>query len=134
MDIIFDLFFFFLMIRRPPRSTLFPYTTLFRSEQCDHMLLIQQWVLRGAPEAAHTDVVRPVLPEHVVVQNRVREGLAGPVRAAGTGEVTIRAADRQRTNVGAECGAVLDRNQTSGLRTRGRGAARLYAIGSLGAR
>src|SRR5260370_8003247 len=27
------LFFFFLMIRRPPRSTLFPYTTLFRSPQ-----------------------------------------------------------------------------------------------------
>src|SRR2546426_4876562 len=28
-----DLFFFFLMIRRPPRSTLFPYTTLFRSDE-----------------------------------------------------------------------------------------------------
>src|SRR2546427_9845686 len=27
----FSPFFFFLMIRRPPRSTLFPYTTLFRS-------------------------------------------------------------------------------------------------------
>src|SRR3712207_8901343 len=27
------MFFFFLMIRRPPRSTLFPYTTLFRSVQ-----------------------------------------------------------------------------------------------------
>src|SRR6266705_7011610 len=26
-------FFFFLMIRRPPRSTLFPYTTLFRSHE-----------------------------------------------------------------------------------------------------
>src|SRR5438132_13752455 len=26
-----DCYFFFLMIRRPPRSTLFPYTTLFRS-------------------------------------------------------------------------------------------------------
>src|SRR5258705_8235369 len=26
------MFFFFLMIRRPPRSTLFPYTTLFRSD------------------------------------------------------------------------------------------------------
>src|SRR2546430_6894291 len=26
-------FFFFLMIRRPPRSTLFPYTTLFRSDE-----------------------------------------------------------------------------------------------------
>src|SRR5256885_3262201 len=29
--VVFTLFFFFLMIRRPPRSTLFPYTTLFRS-------------------------------------------------------------------------------------------------------
>src|SRR6266498_3829310 len=28
---VFVFFFFFLMIRRPPRSTLFPYTTLFRS-------------------------------------------------------------------------------------------------------
>src|SRR6476661_9634195 len=27
-------FFFFLMIRRPPRSTLFPYTTLFRAAPC----------------------------------------------------------------------------------------------------
>src|SRR5256885_16373006 len=27
----YETFFFFLMIRRPPRSTLFPYTTLFRS-------------------------------------------------------------------------------------------------------
>src|SRR2546430_11861666 len=26
--------FFFLMIRPPPRSTLFPYTTLFRSREC----------------------------------------------------------------------------------------------------
>src|SRR5947208_16882451 len=30
------LFFFFLMIRRPPRSTLFPYTTLFRSLPARH--------------------------------------------------------------------------------------------------
>src|SRR5882762_10052345 len=30
---IVDFFFFFLMIRRPPRSTLFPYTTLFRSSR-----------------------------------------------------------------------------------------------------
>src|SRR6266576_6453288 len=30
---LFLLFFFFLMIRRPPRSTLFPYTTLFRSSR-----------------------------------------------------------------------------------------------------
>src|SRR3712207_6669615 len=35
--------FFFLMIRRPPRSTLFPYTTLFRSklvrDRCDEVAL-----------------------------------------------------------------------------------------------
>src|ERR1035437_10767230 len=30
-------FFFFLMIRRPPRSTLFPYTTLFRSKTCRNL-------------------------------------------------------------------------------------------------
>src|SRR5260370_31096071 len=34
----FSLLFFFLMIRRPPRSTLFPYTTLFRSEGCEPLL------------------------------------------------------------------------------------------------
>src|SRR5258705_9211305 len=33
------LFFFFLMIRRPPRSTLFPYTTLFRSDRVDAVLV-----------------------------------------------------------------------------------------------
>src|SRR2546429_7091045 len=35
----FVVFFFFLMIRRPPRSTLFPYTTLFRSRGtgCRHI-------------------------------------------------------------------------------------------------
>src|SRR5688572_17231155 len=34
-------YFFFLMIRRPPRSTLFPYTTLFRS--CEGSLAIQEF-------------------------------------------------------------------------------------------
>src|SRR2546422_8564227 len=33
MEVSIVAFFFFLMIRRPPRSTLFPYTTLFRSIQ-----------------------------------------------------------------------------------------------------
>src|SRR2546430_8990831 len=32
----YTLLFFFLMIRRPPRSTLFPYTTLFRSGRAAH--------------------------------------------------------------------------------------------------
>src|SRR5947209_13023117 len=38
MSISFLLFFFFLMIRRPPRSTLFPYTTLFRSRSAAEAL------------------------------------------------------------------------------------------------
>src|SRR5437660_4088318 len=39
-----SIFFFFLMIRRPPRSTLFPYTTLFRSH------LIPEGGYRGIPK------------------------------------------------------------------------------------
>src|SRR2546429_4606035 len=40
-------FFFFLMIRRPPRSTLFPYTTLFRSvddQAADAQVLAAQFL------------------------------------------------------------------------------------------
>src|SRR2546421_11137449 len=36
-------FFFFLMIRRPPRSTLFPYTTLFRSASSAPRALRQRY-------------------------------------------------------------------------------------------
>src|SRR5256885_13170381 len=45
-------FFFFLMIRRPPRSTLFPYTTLFRSHglrQDGEINAIWQEAIGGAP-------------------------------------------------------------------------------------
>src|SRR3954462_14067644 len=34
--------FFFLMIRRPPRSTLFPYTTLFRSNETAYEIMIRR--------------------------------------------------------------------------------------------
>src|SRR3712207_8427944 len=47
-----ELLFFFLMIRRPPRSTLFPYTTLFRSVQTrgkEHAGLLHV----GDPEPGH---------------------------------------------------------------------------------
>src|SRR5438445_2544645 len=39
--------FFFLMIRRPPRSTLFPYTTLFRSD-FDFLTSNKVWILLTA--------------------------------------------------------------------------------------
>src|SRR5258706_7508947 len=43
------LFFFFLMIRRPPRSTLFPYTTLFRSSD----LALEEAALDAGHHPAH---------------------------------------------------------------------------------
>src|SRR5690349_23325513 len=43
------------MIRRPPRSTLFPYTTLFRSDRED--VGIEDDVLRRETNVAHEDVV-----------------------------------------------------------------------------
>src|SRR2546426_12358874 len=64
-------YFFFLMIRRPPRSTLFPYTTLFRSktdreavaaelkrflgEVLKHARLDLSFAVRMEPEAAPAD-------------------------------------------------------------------------------
>src|SRR2546430_13568745 len=64
MAVIAYLCFFFLMIRRPPRSTLFPYTTLFRS------------VERYAHERHH---VRPLVDEPLVLH------FPGPPNAGGGG-------------------------------------------------
>src|SRR3989454_4881204 len=47
--------FFFLMIRRPPRSTLFPYTTLFRSLRDDRA---RHACRRGAQPGARQRAVR----------------------------------------------------------------------------
>src|SRR3712207_8639295 len=43
--------FFFLMIRRPPRSTLFPYTTLFRSGGATDKHVIYEGLSRVAADA-----------------------------------------------------------------------------------
>src|SRR5260221_14503772 len=51
--------FFFLMIRRPPRSTLFPYTTLFRS-RCP---LPRGAVLGPRGDAVVSRCTRPVRPK-----------------------------------------------------------------------
>src|SRR4030095_17150486 len=50
-------FFFFLMIRRPPRSTLFPYTTLFRSGGLRGLALRprgRSWRRRAGRSEEHT--------------------------------------------------------------------------------
>src|SRR5690554_7580693 len=57
------------MVRRPPRSPLFPYTTLFRSE-------LRRWSTVAAPGEVHLTLDRAVPPAH-------REWLAA-LAAAGT--------------------------------------------------
>src|SRR3989454_9798417 len=57
-------FFFFLMIRRPPRSTLFPYTTLFRSPIALQALLAEM-------RAAGTTHVAMEVSSHALAQERV---------------------------------------------------------------
>src|SRR5258708_13920388 len=51
--------FFFLMIRRPPRSTLFPYTTLFRSKPASfiHSCVGQRAAARSGSRTRSTDEV-----------------------------------------------------------------------------
>src|SRR3712207_7992096 len=51
-------FFFFLMIRRPPRSTLFPYTTLFRS-----LRVVERGEMRDRTSAHEQHLERPRRPE-----------------------------------------------------------------------
>src|SRR3712207_8702369 len=53
-----DFCFFFLMIRRPPRSTLFPYTTLFRSNEILRIQHIQH------PELGSIHAIHPRSEEH----------------------------------------------------------------------
>src|SRR3989475_7616211 len=57
------LFFFFLMIRRPPRSTLFPYTTLFRS-----VAYTQEFVVPGVLPWRGFFGPMPTEPNRVPVQ------------------------------------------------------------------
>src|SRR5215213_10925228 len=57
-------FFFFLMIRRPPRSTLFPYTTLFRSTALS---------IFGPEHRFKTSVVSPKAGQVVLVGGRSEE-------------------------------------------------------------
>src|SRR5438067_7312250 len=50
--------FFFLMIRRPPRSTLFPYTTLFRSESGHGTAFKSRWMADALYQVASFMVLR----------------------------------------------------------------------------
>src|SRR2546430_13677755 len=58
--------FFFLMIRRPPRSTLFPYTTLFRSKEEEAQLVY------GTTDAKHPGVAQLYAQGDLLVGGDVR--------------------------------------------------------------
>src|SRR3712207_7688415 len=81
--------FCFLMIRRPPRSTLFPYTTLFRSDQDAH-----RRGLEGS-EARRVNMVGAV-PNHARVELvTLQHGDVNPLRAF----LTLDAEDRKSTRL-----------------------------------
>src|SRR2546422_10984144 len=72
-------FFFFLMIRRPPRSTLFPYTTLFRSVLVARRRhLVARGQVHPELEAPHEAVL---LPRHLGVDDAAPG--RHPLHAAG---------------------------------------------------
>src|SRR5215208_4049790 len=73
----FFFFFFFLMIRRPPRSTLFPYTTLFRSADRGRLPLQGVGDLRLLPT-----LELPVAGGTVLLRATV-DGLPGLVHVPG---------------------------------------------------
>src|SRR3712207_9254880 len=71
------LHFFFLMIRRPPRSTLFPYTTLFRSLICGLILAIYSSSTSVADEiegkTAMTLLSKPINRRQFILGKRSEE-------------------------------------------------------------
>src|SRR6266540_2085138 len=103
------IFFFFLMIRRPPRSTLFPYTTLFRSSIRFSFGFIggHSSVPSVGWEAAAGTVCRPDA-EGVVVRVRGGGGASG-LAAAGVDRHRAGGGVGAAVGGGTDCGAGVDR-------------------------
>src|SRR3712207_7589656 len=78
--------FFFLMIRRPPRSTLFPYTTLFRS----FLRLFLDGPGRVGKGPVHADLASAVLRDRVHRQLRPPERQAAQRSEEHTSELQSR--------------------------------------------
>src|SRR2546422_10443119 len=72
------------MIRRPPRSTLFPYTTLFRSVAvCDEVVVLRDGAVAGRTRASDTDrakLARMMVDRDVSAPVAREEGAAGAAR------------------------------------------------------
>src|SRR3989441_8120888 len=82
------------MIRRPPRSTLFPYTTLFRSRERARQLAVPTIQDRQAIERAH---VEGVPRQHPLVAGARRPVVPAAECLVGAGQLRReRAGDRER--------------------------------------
>src|SRR3712207_7961254 len=82
-------FFFFLMIRRPPRSTLFPYTTLFRSRRGARVVMMKAY---GTAEEI-AEVAAREKADAIIV--RAGGKIAGPVYTMRSEEHTSELQSRQ---------------------------------------
>src|SRR3712207_6984835 len=71
------------MIRRPPRSTLFPYTTLFRSWECHSGAEGERRPVHGCGRVYRVRRVRRAVSERVGVAVHGREDCASRAVAAG---------------------------------------------------
>src|SRR3712207_9179607 len=93
------LFFFFLMIRRPPRSTLFPYTTLFRSPE--NLALGVSLLSGGGSLALLVAIFCSNFPESLVGAVAMRRGGRSAPFAIGIWLLTAVRSEERR--VGKEC-------------------------------
>src|SRR2546422_1887929 len=65
------------MIRRPPRSTLFPYTTLFRSHYAEFIRLLSGRLIGGGPYVVARDVPQEDVRTPIVAGARIPPATIG---------------------------------------------------------
>src|SRR6266487_3138203 len=122
--------FFFLMIRRPPRSTLFPYTTLFRSRAAIPEL---QLVIRGVQD--RRGVASALFTGHPRRKlTRIGETSRGHVATCATEAVVLREAWVEKQQLAElHFGGELEvRRRDRDLRQLTKGRVRLFTQAALG--
>src|SRR5690606_41741990 len=125
------LYYFVLLRRRPPSSTLFPYTTLFRSHRLQQRFVIQrcivqaqlraQWLL-GPQQAAHA---------HARGRGKFPQALQGRRMLQVFDDLRLDAAvadHRQGVARGAAAGVVVDRDRAHGACSGREGAGNRWRV------